>query len=481
MKYDKYAILNTANRLKNKASGLSSIQSRLGNISPQKCNSNFYSKRYSLVKRIRNVQSEINSLSNDINSAANKMSGDDVQNAKYIRQVFNNRASLLSFENRGFGAGGTGLSRTGIFGGSMVFSSMTLNRRNVSSLGKSTSMADVWTKLANKFKSGATDFGNKVGEFGKQVYNASTTFFSNVGKWASDRWNDFTEWGNSAKNYVWKSIVKFVLGEYDENNNITVLSFAANIITGLFDLDLPLDIRDLVYDVQHWGEGDNFGFYFALDCVALLPVIGVVKYFKYADDVADGVKDLGKVIETGSEAEKTIDNINDAVDNSKDLGKVIKNGTEINYSKNSVISDEMKKKILEGKRKKESSQVVIGGHSPIINDSNPDYAVEVITKNADGTSRIQYVKKLEDGTISSIKESTIFPDTWSDSKIIDSIKKVGATEPIGYRSRDGATLFRSVIDGVEIEVIKIGDTVTTAYPTGGEAKTLTKGFEAFID
>lgn len=339
MKYDKYAILNTANRLKNKASGLSSIQSRLGNISPQKCNSNFYSKRYSLVKRIRNVQSEINSLSNDINSAANKMSGDDVQNAKYIRQVFNNRASLLPFENRGFGAGGTGLSRTGIFGGSMVFSSMALNRRNVSSLGKSTSMADVWTKLANKFKSGATDFGNTVGEFGKQVYNASTTFFSNVGKWASDRWNDFTEWGNSAKNYVWKSIVKFVLGEYDENNNITVLSFAANIITGLFDLDLPLDIRDLVYDVQHWGEGDNFGFYFALDCVALLPVIGVVKYFKYADDVADGVKDLGKVIETGSEAEKTIDNINDAVDNSKDLGKAAETAEEAGKTNGKNVDD----------------------------------------------------------------------------------------------------------------------------------------------
>lgn len=342
MKYDKYAILNTANRLKNKASGLSSIQSRLGNISPQKCNSNFYSKRYSLVKRIRNVQSEINSLSNDINSAANKMSGDDVQNAKYIRQVFNNRASLLPFENRGFGAGGTGLSRTGIFGGSMVFSSMALNRRNVSSLGKSTSMADVWTKLANKFKSGATDFGNTVGEFGKQVYNASTTFFSNVGKWASDRWNDFTEWGNSAKNYVWKSIVKFVLGEYDENNNITVLSFAANIITGLFDLDLPLDIRDLVYDVQHWGEGDNFGFYFALDCVALLPVIGVVKYFKYADDVADGVKDLGKVIEAGSEAGKTIDNITDAADNSKDIGKVVESGTEAGKASENAAAESSK-------------------------------------------------------------------------------------------------------------------------------------------
>ena len=499
MKYDRHAISHTANRLKNTASGLSSIQSRLGNVAPKKCNSNFYAKRYSLVRRIRNVQSEIYSLSNDINSAANKMSHDDVQNARYIRQVFNNRASLLSFGNRGFSAGRTGLARTGLFGGNMRFSPTS-----IAALGGSTIMVAVWKNLANKFKSGATAFGNKISDFGKQAYNATTNFFSNAGKWASDRLNDFAEWGKSAKDYVWKSTVKFVLGDYDENN-ITVLSFAANIVTGIFDVDLPLDIRDLVYDIQHWGEGDNFGIYFALDCVALVPLIGVLKYCKYADDIADGAKDLGKAIETGTEVGKTIDNITEGVENTKDaakaagnikdagkitentsdigknsddLGKVVVKGTEIKYSKNSVISDDMEKKILEGKRAKEGSQRVIGGHSPIINDANPKYAVEVISKNADGTTEIRYVKELEDGTISSIKRSTIFPDTWNDSKIMGSINKVGATEPIGYRSRDGATLFRTKIDGVEIEVIKIGDKVTSAYPTGGGAKALASGFKA---
>ena len=34
------------------------------------------------------------------------------------------------------------------------------------------------------------------------------------------------------------------------------------------------------------------------------------------------------------------------------------------------------------------------------------------------------------------------------------------------------------IDGVEIEVIKIGDKVTSAYPTGGGAKALASGFKA---
>ena len=93
MKYDKNAISNTARKLRLKSSGLGSIQTKLSRVSPKKCSSSFYAKRSSLIRRLSNVQSEINSLSNDISCAANKMSSDDVQNARYIRQVFNNRTS----------------------------------------------------------------------------------------------------------------------------------------------------------------------------------------------------------------------------------------------------------------------------------------------------------------------------------------------------------------------------------------------------
>lgn len=379
MKYDKHAISNTANRLKNKSSGFNSIQNRLSNVSPNKCNSNFYSKRYSLVKRIRNVQTEINSLSTDINSAASKMSNDDVQNARYIRQVFNNRASLLSFGNRGFGPGQTGLARTGIFGGSMMFSSMALNRRKVSSLGGSTTMADIWSNLANKFKSGASFLGNKASEYGHQAYNATTNFFSNAGKWANDRWNDVVNFGNSAKDYVWRSTVKLVLGDYDENHNVTILSFGANIIAGIFDVDLPLDARDLVYDIQHWGEGDNFGIYFALDCLAVVPVIGAVKYFKYVDDFAEGAKDLGKVAEGVSEAGKTIDNISDAADNGKDLGNAVESAQEAGKASGNIADASETTKDL-GKVAEEAK---ISPSKPVDVDAKPNGTPAKIKDNMD--------------------------------------------------------------------------------------------------
>lgn len=219
----------------------------------------------------------------------------------------------------------------------MLFSQTTMNRRSVASLGNASAGSTPWyVKAGNFLRSGATSVGKKVGEFGTNVWNGASNFFSNAGRWGSERLNDLREWGKSAGEYTWKSITKFVLGDYSDDN-ITALSFAGNIVTGIFDVDLPLDVRDLVYDVQHWGEGDNFGVYFALDVVALLPVIGVLKYCKYADDVADGAKDLGKVIEAAGDVGKYSDDIVDAVDNAKDIGKAVDVAADVGKTSDIVV------------------------------------------------------------------------------------------------------------------------------------------------
>ena len=85
---------------------------------------------------------------------------------------------------------------------------------------------------------------------------------------------------------------------------------------------------------------------------------------------------------------------------------------------------------------------------------------------ADGTRNIKFVKDLQDGNISKIKKSTVFPDSWSDSKIIDTIKEVGDSPSISVRGRDGATWHRKIVDGVEVDVIKLGNDVISGYPTG---------------
>ncbi|SFU76953.1 EndoU domain-containing protein [Butyrivibrio sp. INlla21] len=131
-----------------------------------------------------------------------------------------------------------------------------------------------------------------------------------------------------------------------------------------------------------------------------------------------------------------------------------------------IISKEMEEKILEGQRADPAKNKVIGGHSPKISNDNPSFAVEVLSVNADGTKSIKFIKAFPDGNISKIKRSTIFPDTWTDSEIIDAVRVTGDSPVLATRMRDGATLHRQIINGVEVEVIKIGDNVTSGYPTG---------------
>ena len=136
----------------------------------------------------------------------------------------------------------------------------------------------------------------------------------------------------------------------------------------------------------------------------------------------------------------------------------------------------MEEKILLGHRKNPTKNELIGGHSPVINNSNPNYAVEVLQVNSDGTQKVKFVTQYTDGNLSNIKTSTLFPEGWSSDKIINSIKAVGDSTPIGVRVSDGAMLYRDIIDGVQIEVIKIGDTVTSGYPTRGIKTGLLPGF-----
>ena len=75
------------------------------------------------------------------------------------------------------------------------------------------------------------------------------------------------------------------------------------------------------------------------------------------------------------------------------------------YSTN--ITPEMEKKILEGQRVGTTNRVK-GGYSPTINDANPNYAVETLRNNPDGTTSVKYVKLLSDGNISKIKKAHYF-------------------------------------------------------------------------
>lgn len=76
-------------------------------------------------------------------------------------------------------------------------------------------------------------------------------------------------------------------------------------------------------------------------------------------------------------------------------------------SSKTVISSDMEAKILEGQRKVPKN-ILIGGHSSSINNANDNFAVEVLSTNADGTKSVMFTKQFVDGNISKIKRVHYF-------------------------------------------------------------------------
>lgn len=135
-----------------------------------------------------------------------------------------------------------------------------------------------------------------------------------------------------------------------------------------------------------------------------------------------------------------------------------------------IITPDMENKILCGQQVTNPSgnltNRIIGGHSGDISNSYSDYAVQVISINPDGTQNVKFVAQLPNGDVSNIKNSTLFPSAWSNSQVISAVLKVGNTQPLATRASDGASLFQGTVNGVQVEVIKIGNIVTAGYPCG---------------
>ncbi|WP_236822700.1 EndoU domain-containing protein, partial [Andreprevotia sp. IGB-42] len=136
------------------------------------------------------------------------------------------------------------------------------------------------------------------------------------------------------------------------------------------------------------------------------------------------------------------------------------------------VSPEMQQKILWGQRQLRAdgmpSNGLIGAHSGSISNDLENYAVQVLRNNPDGTSSVKLVTQFSDGIVSKIKTSTLYPKSWSELYIFDSIQVVGSpSNAIATRISDGSTLYQGAVNGINMEVIKIGNRVTSAYPTGG--------------
>jgi hypothetical protein len=112
--------------------------------------------------------------------------------------------------------------------------------------------------------------------------------------------------------YVDRTKKQVVLGNFTEE--ATVMGTIIQVGAGVFNVDLPADVRDLSADVMNWEWSKSHIKQTIFDGIGLLPIIGA---FKYGDEAAD-------VVKSGS---KTADKMDDV----KDVGKgVVKGGSNAN-------------------------------------------------------------------------------------------------------------------------------------------------------
>ena len=99
---------------------------------------------------------------------------------------------------------------------------------------------------------------------------------------------------DKAEDYLIRSAECVVLGNFTDE--VTVLGVGVQIVLGIFDLDLPCDIRDIIADIKNLAETDRVRWdligMLALDLIGLIPVIGVLKY---SDEIGTLFKNADKV------------------------------------------------------------------------------------------------------------------------------------------------------------------------------------------
>ena len=149
--------------------------------------------------------------------------------------------------------------------------------------------------------------------------------------------------------YFCDAVEQVALGEYTKKNN--GLGLSLQLATAATGIDAPGDIRDLSANIKNWEWTVSHACKTGLNGLALLPVVGALKY---TDEAADLAKSADKAAELAKSTDK-------ATDLAKGTDKVAKTGEGLQASKglcnpihgkprvgSALKNDRVKTRVLEG-------------------------------------------------------------------------------------------------------------------------------------
>lgn len=82
--------------------------------------------------------------------------------------------------------------------------------------------------------------------------------------------------GCTGENYMDRVSRQLAYGKFTDE--VTLLGTSIEILLGIFDLDLPMDIRDITADFVKWENSWSYAGWTLVDIIGVLPIVGAVKY-----------------------------------------------------------------------------------------------------------------------------------------------------------------------------------------------------------
>ena len=301
---------------------------------------------------------------------------------------------------------------------------------------------------------------------------------------------------DKAEDYLIRSAECVVLGNFTDE--VTVLGVGVQIVLGIFDLDLPCDIRDIIADIKNLAETDRVRWdligMLALDLIGLIPVIGALKYsdeigtlFKNADKVSvvarstDGAGVLAKHADEagawlhGGKVFRYSDETAEAVASGE---KLLKESRTVYESFADMMSPEDAKRYLDflenGSREGLTSAELAGVEKAdaLLVSQKVGYEDVWDLRNVGDALETSYGKS----TLNSLKNTENFTDSAIEHIFEGQVNARGKAVGYHYEGIEGTS--GNVIPGTESSVNNIG-VYKAQVEVNGIPKTANGGFSTF--
>ena len=230
----------------------------------------------------------------------------------------------------------------------------------------------------------------------------------------------------TTKEYYIQTGEKLLLGEYSDAD-MTGLAVGLNIVASVVNLDMAMDLRDLVYDIQYIGDGSVGIVNLGIDAASCLPVIGVIKNVKYLDDIKDIAKAVDGISDV-ADSVKDASKVADAIDDVKDITKVAE--------------------VVEGVKDASKAADVVDG----VKDASK--ATEIVDDVKDASKAADVVDDVKDASkateiVDDVKDASKITDAADDVK--DASKAVETTDEVKDTTvaADAASSTKKVGDSID--------------------------------